>query len=228
MANTVSSKEFCTYITTYSGNLLPPFYIGSTSVKRINEGYRGSVTSRKYKSIWKLENLNNPHLFKTRILTYHGNRKQAFIRENQFHWKLKVIKNPLYVNQTVANLRFGMYQEGKPKTTTHRENISKALKNKPKSEIAKHRMSVSAKKRIRLPISELHKIKISLSKVNKKRKPFSDEWKTNLSIANRRGNNSNAIPVEINGIKYSCKKDAEESLNLTNRQLNKLLKCQKS
>ena len=30
---------YCVYLTIYTGNKLPPFYIGSTSLKKINKGY---------------------------------------------------------------------------------------------------------------------------------------------------------------------------------------------
>ena len=55
---------YCTYLTVYTGNKLPPFYIGSTSVDNISKGYRGSVLSKNYKSIWKQELHSHPDLFK--------------------------------------------------------------------------------------------------------------------------------------------------------------------
>lgn len=47
--------EYCVYVTTYLGKKLPPFYIGSTSVDNLKNGYKGSVMSKKYKNIWKGE-----------------------------------------------------------------------------------------------------------------------------------------------------------------------------
>jgi hypothetical protein len=41
-------NDYCVYITFYKGNKLPPFYIGSTSVEKINNDYNGSVGSQKY------------------------------------------------------------------------------------------------------------------------------------------------------------------------------------
>lgn len=72
---------YCTYLTVYYGNKLPSFYIGSTSVKNIQKGYRGTVSSLEYKSVWKLELKHNPQLFKTIILSTHYTRKEAFIKE---------------------------------------------------------------------------------------------------------------------------------------------------
>ena len=68
---------FCTYLTMYTGNKLPKWYIGSTSVEKIINGYLGSVVSRKYKDIWNFEIKNNPELFKVRILSVYSNRIKA-------------------------------------------------------------------------------------------------------------------------------------------------------
>ena len=43
---------YCVYLTVYSGNLLPMFYIGSSSVKKIQNGYCGSISSKKYKNVF--------------------------------------------------------------------------------------------------------------------------------------------------------------------------------
>lgn len=87
---------------------MPPFYIGSTSVEKVNAGYRGTVVSAKYKMVWNEELSNNPQLFETRIITKHTTREEALHKENYFHMKLGVVKNGLYVNQAVASGCFGM------------------------------------------------------------------------------------------------------------------------
>jgi hypothetical protein len=89
---------YCTYLTVYLGNLLPPFYIGYTSLKKIENRYRGTVTSQKYKKIWKRELRDNPNLFKTFILTRHRTKREANEREHKFQRQLGVVKNPLYIN----------------------------------------------------------------------------------------------------------------------------------
>lgn len=94
---------FCTYITIYSGTKLPPFYIGSSTMSKINNGYRGSVSSREYKKIWMKEPRENPQLFKTIIISKHQTRKDATIRENDLHHKLNVVLNPLYINKAYAS-----------------------------------------------------------------------------------------------------------------------------
>lgn len=93
---------YCTYITIYYGNKLPPFYIGSSTVSRINKGYRGSVASKEYKAIWKHETKTNKHLFKTVILTTHETSKEAVLKERFFHDALDVVHNPLYTNKGLA------------------------------------------------------------------------------------------------------------------------------
>lgn len=94
---------FCTYLTLYSGSKLPPFYIGSSSVKRVNKGYRGSIRSQIYKSIWEIEIKENPHLFKTKILKTYPTREAAFYAEIKLHNIFDVAKNPMYLNMGKAS-----------------------------------------------------------------------------------------------------------------------------
>jgi len=51
-------KHFVVYLTMYKGNKLPPWYIGSTNVDIINNGYNGSVKSKKYK-LWYMREVQN-------------------------------------------------------------------------------------------------------------------------------------------------------------------------
>lgn len=104
-SNSQNSK-YCTYLTIYSGNKLPPFYIGSTSVGRIKSGYRGSVSSKKYKSTWLSEIKENPELFRTKIISYHETREEAISKEEYFQKNLKVIKSEMYINMCYARRGF--------------------------------------------------------------------------------------------------------------------------
>tara|TARA_R110000868_G_scaffold139127_1_gene353846 strand:+ start:157 stop:924 length:768 start_codon:yes stop_codon:yes gene_type:complete len=122
----MSELIYCTYLTVYTGNKLPPFYIGSTSVDKINKGYRGSVTSQKYKSIWKQELRDTPKLFSTHILTYHYTKHESVNREREFHDKLSVSSSSLYINMCHAKKKF--FTVG-PHSTLHTENITKALRS---------------------------------------------------------------------------------------------------
>ena len=147
---------YCTYLTVYTGNKLPPFYIGSTSVDNISKGYRGSVDSKKYKSIWKQELKDHPDLFKTIILTKHETRQEAQDKEIIFHEALSVARNPLYINMAHANGKF--FNVG-PKSP---ETIAKMTGQK------------------RTPETQA---KMSATKTGKKREPFSPETKAKLSAA---------------------------------------------
>lgn len=93
---------FCVYLTTYRGNKMPPFYIGSSSVAKIRDGYKGSVSSMAYRDIWKQEVRDNPHLFRTTIVSISKTRQDALERESTLQRALGVIKSPLYINQAYA------------------------------------------------------------------------------------------------------------------------------
>jgi hypothetical protein len=108
-------KEFCTYITFYRGDILPPFYIGSSYVDRIvNQGYHGSVTNKEWKTKYNSELKIHPGRFNTKILTYHDTREEALFRENTFQKQLNVVKNSLYMNKSSSNYNgfFGMDVSG--------------------------------------------------------------------------------------------------------------------
>ena len=107
---------YCTYLTVYTGNQLPPFYIGSTSIDNINKGYRGSVVSKKYMAIWKQEIASHLDLFKTIILTRHETRQEAQDKEIIFHESLSVALNPMYINMAHANGKFLMTGLHTPET----------------------------------------------------------------------------------------------------------------
>lgn len=125
---------YCVYITIYSGTRLPPFYIGSTSLKRIDKGYKGSVMSKEYKDIWYSELKLYPNKFKLKILSVHENRKDAYIKEEKFHRALKVNENPLYSNRAiaVANGTFGGGFSGRKHTKDELKKMSDANKGKPR------------------------------------------------------------------------------------------------
>ena len=93
---------YCTYVTFYSGNKLPPFYIGSTKVDKIKNGYKGSVSSKEYKTIWKEELSQNPHLFKTVIISTHDVRKEATEKELKLQMQVKAPTSSMYINKAYA------------------------------------------------------------------------------------------------------------------------------
>lgn len=102
---------YCTYITFYRGNRLPPFYIGSSSIKRVHNGYHGTVRSKEYQKIWKDEIKYNPHLFKTIILSKHLTRDEALAKEAKLQKATNAINNKLYANKSIARRGFGNLSE---------------------------------------------------------------------------------------------------------------------
>jgi hypothetical protein len=152
--------RYCTYLTAYSGNKLPPFYIGSSSISKIKSGYHRSVLSTEYKEVWKQELALNPHLFVTRIVSLHATREDAFAVEERLQRKLQCVQSPMYINKATASKDFWFRQKH---SATSKQLISAKLK--------------------RRTISEGHasKIKQSLSgkaKTPEHRVAMSEAWKT--------------------------------------------------
>ena len=139
MSNTI----YCTYLTTYSGDKLPPLYIGSTSTNNINKGYRGSVKSKKYKQIWKSELEENPHLFETKILTTHSTREEAFEEEVRYQLEHNVVRSSEYINMALANRKLIFYDHNDIK---YKKKLSEAQKKRFESEEARKKHSEATKK----------------------------------------------------------------------------------
>ena len=143
--NIYSDQQYVVYHITYSGDKLPPNYIGSTSVTQINKGYMGSVCSKTYKTIWETELKENPHLFTLDIISYHDTRPHATWKELQIQQTFNVVKNPLFVNMSYAqkNGCFGrdvsgknnpsFHNKSKHLSKEHKAKLSASQKGKPKS-----------------------------------------------------------------------------------------------
>src|SRR3990167_2875152 len=95
---------FICYLTIYHGDLLPPFYIGSTSLINIKNGYKGSVVSKKYSKIFKQEIKNNKDLFEVLIISKHKTRKEAMIAELEIQKKLNAVKSEPFFNESYASI----------------------------------------------------------------------------------------------------------------------------
>ena len=124
------TKDFCVYLTIYSGNKLPPYYIGSTNCKKLLNGkYHGSVSSKKYKSIWKEELKNNKHLFISHIIYESDTREESLEEEYNQHKFWDVVKNPLFINMSLASKNgfFGMDNSGKINSKETRLKIKESL-----------------------------------------------------------------------------------------------------
>ena len=150
----IYSYMYCVYLTSYFGNKLPMFYIGSSSISKVNNGYHGSVKSKKYKSIYECELKNNPHLFKTRIISIHKLREDAIQKEYKLQKQLNVSISSIYFNECYASRFFGQRNAGKNNGFYGRKHTEETLQKmrKPKSEQTKSKM--------RKPKSEQHRLKI--------------------------------------------------------------------
>ena len=133
--------KFVVYLTSYRGNKLPQFYIGSTSLHKIHTGYNGSVSSKQYKEIFRKERIQNKHLFSTKIIAGFDDRISAQLCEKRLQEKLNVVKSPLYMNKSIAKDFgwFGMDVSGELSpvygkrwnlTQESKDNISRAQKKK--------------------------------------------------------------------------------------------------
>jgi hypothetical protein len=173
--------KYCTYLTIYHGNRLPPFYIGYSTVSKVNRGYRGSVSSKKWKNVWKEELKNHPELFRTTILTFHETKEEATQREMDFQRKMNVLHNSLYVNQAISQHsdRTGWKRDeaskraiskamtGRKQSTEHVQNCSKARKERW-ARIPKKKLTEEQKQKLRgkpshwrgKTFSEEHKAKL--------------------------------------------------------------------
>lgn len=181
--------KYCVYLTTYFGNKLPLFYIGSTQTDKIKtKNYRGSVTSLRYKNVWEIEIKNNPHLFKTRIISFHDNRKEALEKEYKLQKILNVVKSELYINQSLASKNgfFGMDIKGKKMSNETKEKLRNANFGKKASAETKAKMSKASLGKFK---SEEHRKNIKIARNN--RTEISAEAHENLSKAKRKENNPN-------------------------------------
>ena len=75
----------------------------------------GQLLLKNIKKIWNQELKSNIHLFKTKIIFFCENRKEAIIKEQQLQLKLNVVRNPLYINKSIASINgiFGVDITGK-------------------------------------------------------------------------------------------------------------------
>ena len=165
---------YVVYLVKYKGDKLPPYYVGSSSLKKLKNGYRGSIISKKYKKIFNGELKENFYLFDYEILSEHKTRKEALKCELEKQIELDVVKSDLYFNESLASVdgMFGrdvsgelnpMYgkvhsEETKKRqskkrgdkkryvvTDEHRKIFSKTHKNKIVSKETRNRISESKK-----------------------------------------------------------------------------------
>lgn len=185
---------FVTYLTVYSGEKLPPFYIGSTTEERLAKGYHGSIRSVKYRAIWEQEIIDHPELFETRILTSHDAREDSLIKEEEIQKMFDAVKSPLFTNMAYARGGFinpGSFSDetrakmsASAKAWRRGEKIVKAPRSGPQTQ--------SPETRKKMSLAHLDRwAKMSPEEINliseKKSKPRSEDVKINMrSLAAQR------------------------------------------
>ncbi len=99
----VKGNSYCVYVTTYTGKIegFPYYYIGSTSIKKIEAGYCGSVKSKAWG--WSYKMLKDDGMIRTQILTTTKTRKRALKLEYLLQLQFKAMTNPLFFNMSYAN-----------------------------------------------------------------------------------------------------------------------------
>lgn len=169
MSTLQTANIFCTYLTFYYGNKLPPFYIGYSTVNKINKGYKGSVSSKKYKNIWKKELKENLNLFKTKIISYHLTKEEAIKKEIYLQKKMNVLKNDMYINRSI-----GRHYDNTGNQHSEKTKFLISIKNKGK---------IGPRKGIKCPgIGGVKKGNIPWNK-GLKTGPLSEECRKKLSIS---------------------------------------------
>jgi hypothetical protein len=113
-----SSLIYCVYLTIYRGNKLPPFYIGSSTVEKVQKGYHGSVGSKKWKEIYQSELKQNNHLFETNIIEKFETRREATACELEIQIENNVVRSDMFFNESYAKVNgfHGTSTKGIPKS----------------------------------------------------------------------------------------------------------------
>lgn len=124
-----STDIYCTYVTTYTGNKLPPFYIGSTSLAKISEGYKGSVRSKKWKTIYKEELKNFPEKFRIEVLKTFQDRTKALEYELELHIANDVVRSKWFFNESLATVNgfFGKSMKGEDNVFFGRKHTKETI-----------------------------------------------------------------------------------------------------
>jgi len=178
-------KFYCVYQVTYIGNLLPKLYIGSTSIEKVNSGkYFGSISSKKWKDLFKNELLNNPQLFSIEILSEHILRTEALKEELKVQIENNVVKSSDYMNESLASVNgmFGRDANGKNNPMFGKKRLDVSLRMLGENNIAK-RANVREKLKIAkigyIPLPHIYSEKSKL-KMRDKALNRSEEAKENI------------------------------------------------
>jgi len=244
---------FCVYHTVYSGDKLPPNYVGSTSLKRIKEeNYFGSPRSRAYQDIWESELLENPHLFSRTILSTHETREEALSEELKVQKENNVVRSSEWINMAFAapNGCFGMDISGElnpnygDKGTQHFKGIWDKKHDEIVENMIKERNAPEGKKRMKRVIAEewekrradgrYEKFCETMAVVNndpvkneKASRKIKDRWLNDPvyqeKMRNRKQGGRQPIQVEIDGTTYSSMSEASKATGLNAYKIRKIV-----
>ena len=188
---------FTVYITMYLGDMMPPFYMGSTSFARLAKGYHGSVSSAKWAAIWKEEIKHNPYLFKTQAIpdATADTAKEIVSVERDWQRLFDVVNDPDFLNEAYANCGFvstpesqAKAQETKmrtgtlarqPETRAKIGDANRGRKLPPVKPETKEKLSRAGKGRI---LTDEHKARIAVANTGK---TYSDEARAKISAAGK-------------------------------------------
>ncbi len=102
----------CVYLTSYSGDKHPPYYVGSTYLDNHYNGYLGSQVSKKWAEIVNLEQKENPNLYSCITLHKISSRIIATQIEDEIIRSLDAVNSELFWNMGTADGCFGLSQRG--------------------------------------------------------------------------------------------------------------------
>jgi hypothetical protein len=118
-------------MTIYHGSRLPPLYVGSTTSKRLSNGYHGSVRSQQFGSTWKQELQDHPELFETHEIDTYPTRQEALGAEEALQRLFNAVKSDVFINMAYA--RGGFINPGKwSDEVKAKMSISAKLRGQPK------------------------------------------------------------------------------------------------
>lgn len=193
---------YVVYLTIYRGTKLPPYYIGSTSFNKIENGYCGSVTSKKYKEIFNSERIENFNLFDVIVLLKYDTRIEALEMELHLQKEFDVVKSNSFFNESYASIN-GMFGRdvsgsnnpmyGKKQSESAKKIMSEKRGNEKRYEQTEEHRKISSHTHKGKFVSDETRSKISKAKkgkyvgVNNPQygKKHSDETKQKISVANK-------------------------------------------
>lgn len=182
-----SSSIYVVYLTIYRGTLMPALYIGSSSKKKVESGYRGSVSSREYAAVWKKCLREEPENFSTHILSMHHTRKDALDSERILQRCVSAVEDPRFINKAYAGVHPRNSGMGRPMSDKTRMALKLANAGRKHSQETRQKMKASRAKRP--PVNDETRERLRASSA--KRPPVGDETRKKMSdAAKRRWSNS--------------------------------------